>query len=372
MDWERDFSEFSVDDREQQLVSDERLITQLRARQLTNLEILDRVQVFTGDGSRSLSEWLAARADVSGETARDLVRTMRRTQDKPWIREALKSGEITFDRAEALSRIPEDVGLLEHLDVAGVRREAADRVGVAAEDEAMLASDRFLVMQPNLDKSAWKVWGGLDGETGSVVDRALTEKADELPELPDGTRGTHSWRMATALYVLATGGESPKAQINLFVDADRAIASDGRAGVRVEAGPKAGREILEAVLCDSVGRVIVNTADGIPLKYGRSSRSIPPALRQAVLAKTGGYCAADGCNSRYRVEVHHKIPWSQGGRTDPDNLVALCWFHHHVVVHERGFELYEHPDHGRIRFRKPQVRSREPVLVGAGRAKTQG
>ncbi|MCI0545126.1 MAG: HNH endonuclease [Actinobacteria bacterium] len=49
------------------------------------------------------------------------------------------------------------------------------------------------------------------------------------------------------------------------------------------------------------------------------------------------------------------MPWSQGGRTDQDNLVLLCWFHHQVVVHQMGLELVRHPDHGRIRFRKPEV-----------------
>jgi hypothetical protein len=33
--------------------------------------------------------------------------------------------------------------------------------------------------------------------------------------------------------------------------------------------------------------------------------------------------------------------------------VLLCWFHHHIVVHQWGYELFQHPDHGRIRFRKP-------------------
>jgi hypothetical protein len=35
---------------------------------------------------------------------------------------------------------------------------------------------------------------------------------------------------------------------------------------------------------------------------------------------------------------------------------VLCWFHHQVIVHERGYEIYCHPDHGRIRFRKPPPR----------------
>ena len=24
---------------------------------------------------------------------------------------------------------------------------------------------------------------------------------------------------------------------------------------------------------------------------------------------------------------------ADGGRTDPDNLTILCWFHHHIAVH---------------------------------------
>jgi hypothetical protein len=33
--------------------------------------------------------------------------------------------------------------------------------------------------------------------------------------------------------------------------------------------------------------------------------------------------------------------------------VLLCWFHHHLVVHQWGYQLFQHPDHGRIRFRPP-------------------
>jgi hypothetical protein len=37
--------------------------------------------------------------------------------------------------------------------------------------------------------------------------------------------------------------------------------------------------------------------------------------------------------------------------------VVLCWFHHHVVVHERGFEVVLHPDRRRVRFRRPDSRA---------------
>jgi 5-methylcytosine-specific restriction endonuclease McrA len=350
MDWER----FSNDQVEEILAVAERKFSEGRALQIEALEELDRRQVFTADGCRNLSEWTASRLDVGSDTARTLVQTMRRTTDKPWIRQALSAGAISFDRAAALSRIDENVGTLSHLDVSGVRREAADRVELTVEDEIRSAEDRYLIMQPSLDESWWTLRGGLDGVTGAVIDQALTQKADELPELPDGSRGSGAWRKATALYELASGGSSPQAQLTVFVDAEKATPTSGKAGVRLEAGPRVGARALEAIFCDSVTEVTVNSADGEFISYGRKSRMIPPALRRAVLARTGGHCAVDGCDSTYRVEVHHRIPWSEGGRTDPENLIALCWFHHHIAVHERGFQIYEHPDHGRIRLRRPR------------------
>ena len=99
MDWER----FSNDQVEEILAVAERKLAEGRALQISALEELDRRQVFTADGCRNLSEWTSSRLDLDLETARSLVRTMRRTADKPWIRQALAAGAISFDRAEALS-----------------------------------------------------------------------------------------------------------------------------------------------------------------------------------------------------------------------------------------------------------------------------
>ena len=347
----------TIDQRERQLVDDESLIARLRARQMENLAVLDQVQVATGDGSRSLSEWVSARLDVSLATARSLVRTMRRSQERPDLRRLLASGEVSFDRVEALSKISEDVGLMFEADIAGVCREAASRALTDSESESRTPDDNFLVIQPSLDESWWKLWGGLDAYSGALVDKVLAETADQLPPLPDGETTSTGWRKATALVGLCVSEEPAPAQITVFVDASQATGTNGDTGVMIEAGPKAGSQALEAILCDAVTEITVNKDDGVPMSYGLKSRTVPPASRRTILARNHGYCAVPGCNSRYRVEVHHKTPWSQGGTTDADNLVALCWFHHHIVIHQRGFEIYRHHDHGRIRFRRPKPRA---------------
>ena len=173
---------------------------------------------------------------VSLGTARSLVRTMRRTQDRPDLREALETG-VSFDRIGALSRIPDKIGLLEHLDVAGVEREAALRIRVDT-DEQRSSDDQFLILQPSLDQSWWKLWGGLDGVSGALLDKTLTETADSLPVLPDGTTGSSSWRKAIALSQLAVSDTPPPAQVTVHVDARHAADSNGQAGVVLEAGPR--------------------------------------------------------------------------------------------------------------------------------------
>ena len=135
------------------LVKNQQAQDRLKAQAIGVLEELDRRQVATGDGCKSLAEWAAARLDMSLDTAKTLVRTMRRTAQRVDLRELLASGEVSIDRVEALSRISGDVGLLRHLDVAGIHVEAAKRVRITAEDESRSADDQFLVMQPSLDES---------------------------------------------------------------------------------------------------------------------------------------------------------------------------------------------------------------------------
>jgi hypothetical protein len=263
-----DYENWTTDRLEQKLIFNREKRSVLDADDLEILEVLDARQVATADGCRSLSEWTTARMDLHPDSAKTLVRTMRRTIDRPDLREALASGEITFDRMEALSRIPPDVGWFEHLDVAGVRKEAANRSRITAEDEYRTANDQYLVMQPSLDESWWRMWGGLEGAFGALVDKTLTKLADDLPLLADGTRKDSSWRKAMALVGLATTDDPPPSQLTVFVDTTHATESSGQTGVVLEAGPRIGKEALEAILCDAITEITARDEDGTPMRYG--------------------------------------------------------------------------------------------------------
>jgi hypothetical protein len=91
-------------------------------------------------------------------------------------------------------------------------------------------------------------------------------------------------------------------------------------------------------LCDSTVSRIVTGPTGEPLDVGRSRRTIPAALRRALVARDGG-CRFPGCNRPPGwTDAHHVVHWVDGGVTALGNLVLLCDRHHHLI-HEPGWTV---------------------------------
>ena len=339
--------ELTPDQVEAAIRAEEAAIARSRARQMAWIAMADAMQMPTADGSRSMREWLAGRLDISTERAGRLAATARRLESSSELSLALARGEMTFDRAEALSRIParHRTDDLAGLDIHGVRRFAARHRATSREDDHAGHASQHLQLQPNLDESRWDVWGVLDGYGGTVVNKVLTEEADRIGEMDDKNDSRVGYRRALALTKICEDsrpGSASAPLITVFVDGSAA---------EIEGGTVVGPEILDKVACAGSLEVIAK-GDGEPLALGRRKRVIPPKLRRFVLHRDGG-CTADGCTSQYRLQPHHKIPWSEGGPTDPDNLVTLCWFHHHVVVHGRGYRIDDRLGYGRLRFIRP-------------------
>ena len=79
-----------------------------------------------------------------------------------------------------------------------------------------------------------------------------------------------------------------------------------------------------------------------PLYVGRAARLVTAAQWKALLLRDR-HCVVKGCHRRPRqCEAHHVLHWLNGGWTDLDNLVLLCFLHHHEH-HDRGRDL-QHRD----------------------------
>ena len=94
--------------------------------------------------------------------------------------------------------------------------------------------------------------------------------------------------------------------------------------------------------CDASLRPLLLDRNGHLVAFGTAGRTIPPAMRALVLRRDR-HCRFSGCHSRID-EVHHVVYYSRGGPTTSDNLLGLCWHHHHQV-HEGGWHLTGNPNH---------------------------
>ncbi len=131
------------------------------------------------------------------------------------------------------------------------------------------------------------------------------------------------------------------------------------------------RETFERLSCDCSVVVAKTDEAGNVLNIGRSRRTIPPAIRRAMLVQ-GRSCSWPGCAHHAFLDAHHLIHWGDRGETKLSNLVFLC-HSHHFKAHEGGFTISRHasamglselvfrrPDGTRIEHRGTAV-THEPV-----------
>ncbi|MGD2042110.1 MAG: DUF222 domain-containing protein [Acidimicrobiia bacterium] len=337
MEW----GNFTDDELDEAIVRAEEGVARLRAMEMPAIAEKRARKTHIQDGYRSIVDWVAARADVSHKTARRLCWTSSRLAEARAVAKSLSEGEITFDRAEQVCRLPEgNRDAHERYDISQLRRLVAQhrRLSSKREKEESLG---YLQFQPSPDEASEALWGELPGTDSMLVKKAVDQRADEILDSSAGLGVAERRALALvsicqdSLYDETAPEDTPASDVLVVVDARSAAHSNGESGVSVLGGPRIGRKALEGVMCNAIAEVIGIAENGRPLDLGRKTRTVSPALRRFVLARDMG-CAVDGCSSSYRLEVHHTIPFSEGGSTDAEDLVTLCWFHHQVAIHRLG------------------------------------
>jgi hypothetical protein len=83
----------------------------------------------------------------------------------------------------------------------------------------------------------------------------------------------------------------------------------------------------------------------LPLDTGYSN-TVPAHIRKAVRLRARGHCEwAGGCSQPAAgCQVHHVTHKANGGKTSLTGCVLLCFFHHQVMIHRRGWTLVVNPD----------------------------
>ena len=366
----------SVDAMEQELVRLEGIVSRVRARQIEILTLVDQLEVPRWDGTRSLKEWIAGRLDLQGRTAGDLA-VLAQAEPGP-IMSGLTAGVTSVDRAAATVRLANtgvDQSVLERAEgiaVGQLGQLAARHRRMTPVDEAAAFRGRRLWFQPNLGNTFGVGSFAMTGTDMDAVIDAVDQRADEIINPDDPNRPSLEQRRVDALVSLALDATAPctrdnnnqevlaprRLKAHIFIDATDAHMTSGEAGALSRCGIKVGPNTLEEILCIGETQTTLVTGDGLMAVRTDGDR-LSNRLREFVFFRDGG-CTADGCASRYRLEPHHIQHQHNHGDHKPDNLTLLCWFHHHIVIHQEGFTIDPESPPKRRRFHAPGITRAPP------------
>jgi hypothetical protein len=133
------------------------------------------------------------------------------------------------------------------------------------------------------------------------------------------------------------------AQVVVHLDASTGAA-------RLEDGPEIPDATAERLACNARVQLLLNDRTGNRMYLGRARRLATPTQIAALTVRDGAGCRFPGCTHTRHLHAHHVRHWLHGGRTDVDNLVLICSFHHQVL-HDHGYRI--HHQTGRWEFLRP-------------------
>ena len=192
--------------------------------------------------------------------------------------------------------------------------------------------------------------GGMSRASGGVSDMTETANGGRARDNGNGSdvSGTSS---GTGGGGRCGCGGRPSADITMV----QHLSADGTdAFAEIAGGGVIPASVLEEYFCNARIKGVVFSHEGLPLWHSHAKRLATKAQMSALRALYGA-CA--GCGADMWVcQAHHIRPVSQGGPTNIDNMMLLCWachqkVHHHgwrVVPDGRGLHTIAPPE--RIRY----------------------
>ena len=324
---------------------------------------------------------LVAAAEVPDEVRRDLCKQARnqtadqtrktvRAAEAAWRRESDAQRQARQRAARSASMwIDPDNGMWQlRAKFDALTGDAVNRLLVSAiernwrSDKDLPESQRRSVPQRAADALVWLLTAASAQSAGSAAQDAASAGGGPgaTPAAPDAEtaagRGSEEdgWVVPspTQMIVLTTldnlrvnstdSGTDAGCECARSRPANDLLAVPGAAAI-TETGTVLGAAELRRIACDTQVIPAVMGGPGEVLDIGRAKRTIPPAIRRALIARDQG-CVWPDCNrAPIHCDGHHIQHWLDDGPTSLANLALLC-HSHHQRLHEYNLEL--HPPTG--------------------------
>jgi hypothetical protein len=355
---------------------------------------LDDQEPWGAWGLNSCAHWLNWRCGIGMNAAREKVRVAHALKDLPLISTSFATGELSFSKVRAATRIADPANEKELLDLA--RYATAAQVeklvrayrGVERREERERAVEQHASRELNYyfdDDGSLVIRARLPAEEGAVVLQALNAAMDAqyveknetktedvtavTPEPPERFAQSRADALVTMAETTLRHDPEPlssgeRYQVVVHVTAET-LSENEPGRCELDNGQALALDTVRRLTCDSSLLRITEDEAGNPLDIGRKTRAVPPALRRALQSRDAG-CRFPGCNQHRFVDAHHIHHWADGGDTSIDNLLLLCR-RHHRLVHEQGFGVERSADND-IRFTRldGRVIEEHPQLPATG------
>ncbi|MBK7536148.1 MAG: HNH endonuclease [Myxococcales bacterium] len=174
-----------------------------------------------------------------------------------------------------------------------------------------------------------------------TVPVALLQQSAATTDSATGTADSANDISATTDVALAPASFTDRGAslpVALTVESDLALSPQATRRLACDCG------LVVANIGATVGSGAAAT-DATPLSVGRKTRTIPAALKRALLLRDRT-CRFPGCDHRLFLEGHHLQHWADGGETSLPNLALLLLtpplvcprarLSHHAVCHWRA------------------------------------
>lgn len=321
--------------RSPECLTDEQLIADLvsvaakereaTAHLIALLAEMDCRKLYLAQGYSSLFVYCVRCLKLSEHAAYGRIEAARASRRFPLILELLADGSVTLTTVCLLSSHLTESN---HLDVLEAARNRTKR-----EVEQQLAA---LSPRPAVASMIRKLPAA---DTAAVVVERPVEQRDKLLSLPPiatpaaSPVSTQPRNRPPVVAPLAS--ERYKVQLTISKDTHDKLrrAQDLLRHVLPNGDPAAIFDRALTLLLHELERKKLAHVER-PRQEARANvrgRHVPAAVRRAVWARDGGQCAFVGtagrCTERGFLEIHHVIPFAEGGPTTVDNLQLRCRAH---------------------------------------------
>ena len=327
-------------------------------------------------GFKSLAHWLSWCCSMTPGVAREHVRVAKALRRMPTIAGLFREARLSYSKVREVTRV---------VDVVDEHRLAQLALTATASQLARMISgfrsaDGLRIKQQTKRRMSWheredgmvEFRARLPKEEAALLLAAISAAKDHFgppPPKPDpcgaadqqSAPGVGVYSNADALVDVARGflntapedrsGED-RAMVVVHVSAEnlaRAVPDvpagtpqPAEAVCHIEGVGSVEAATAQKHACDSALLGAVVDKHGKVLAVGRTRRLVSKAQRRALMIRDK-MCCYPGCHQTRHLKAHHRVPWSLGGRTDLDNLILLCQWHH-TTVHEGGVTITRDPD----------------------------